>query len=344
MRIAFLGFNKVPHKVFGDASYIYRALNLGHSLRERGHVVWLGHMRHFNPFSAWDVVVLHRPVESLYLHLLRMLLKRRRVLLLADVDDLIFDSTKAACSPAVVNEMQAVDTVRKRYMLNAKALAGVDGVTVSTRSLYERMHAQWQSQPLLLAPNSVHHSWLNMPLQPRSEFPVLTYNPGTRSHDRDFALVLPALVAVMAAREDVHLRITGPLEFDASGLPQARVHRRPRVPFETYHACLDGAWVNLAPLEGSSFNDCKSALKVIEAGWWGLPTVTLNLPDAERFQGVAAWPAQTPKDFGDVVLKAITAIEQGAVNAQAVRDSVLRQADVHVVAAQWLQWVAGLCK
>ena len=50
-------------------------------------------------------------------------------------------------------------------------------------------------------PNAVHRSWRgldNPPATDRAE-PVLRYLPGTRSHDRDFALVAPVLSALLRA-------------------------------------------------------------------------------------------------------------------------------------------------
>lgn len=342
LRVAFLGSSKHIGRLWEDPSFIYRAGNLGQALREAGHDVWLGHMRRFNPLQAWDVVVLHRPLDSVYSRVLCTWLRRSGVLVLADVDDLVFDERHAQHSPALVNGLQPQQAVRQRVRSHARALAGVDGITVSTQRLKTLVSELYPAQQVLWAPNAVHHSWLQMPLRGRSAAPVLTYNPGTRSHDRDFALVLPALAAVMAKRVDVQLRITGPLVFDASVLPASRVLHLPKVPFESFHECHAGAWLNLAPLQASPFNDCKSALKVLEAGWWGVPTVALNLPDAERFEGAASWLPKTPASFGDVVLDALSAVERGGVNCREMRESVFKQANVHEVASRWLQWVVGL--
>jgi hypothetical protein len=57
----------------------------------------------------------------------------------------------------------------------------------------------------------------------------------------------------------------------------------PRVPFSDYVNHLKLGWVNLAPLEITPSNHCKSALKVLEAGYWGIPSVYSPYPDVERF-------------------------------------------------------------
>lgn len=344
LRVIFLACNKNSSRFQQDASYIYRCQNLSHGLSTSGCAVQLSHVSNWPWWQSWDVVVLHRPRGGTLDRLAIWLARLQGATLIADFDDLIFDPSMAEFSPGVVNSLISVDSARNNFDRTFSVLDRFDAITVSTEFLKRRVIDVLSLTPVLCSPNAVHHSWLASPFQGLSDVPVISYNPGTRSHDQDFEQVISALAGVMKMRTDVQLRITGPLEYKSTRLPTSRVSRRPRVPFEAFHECYGGAWVNLAPLEASPFNDCKSALKVIEAGWWGVPTVTLNLPDAERFQGAAAWPAQTPQEFGDVVLKAITAIEQGAVDAQAVRDSVLRQADVHVVAAQWLQWVAGLRK
>lgn len=342
LRVIFLACNKNSSRFLQDASYIYRCQNLSHGLIASGCAVKLSHVSDWPWWQSWDVVVLHRPRGGTLDRLAIWLARLRGATLIADFDDLIFDPSMAEFSPGVVNSLISADSARNNFHRTFSVLDRFDAVTVSTDFLRRRVIDVLSLTPVLCSPNAVHHSWLSLPLQGLSDVPVITYNPGTRSHDQDFDQVISVLADVMGCRTDVQLRITGPLEFTSTMLPTSRVSRRPRVPFEAFHECYVGAWVNLAPLQASPFNDCKSALKVIEAGWWGVPTVTLNLPDSERFAGDVAWVAHSPEDFGRAVINALEAVGSRTTSAQAIRSAVLAHANVNDVAAQWLQWVAGL--
>ena len=77
-------------------------------------------------------------------------------------------------------------------------------------------------------------------------------------------------------------------------LPATQVLRATKVPFAVYPQQFAGAWVNLAPLEDTPFNASKSALKVLEAGYWGLPTLCSPTPDYARFADAGALLASDP--------------------------------------------------
>jgi hypothetical protein len=117
--------------------------------------------------------------------------------------------------------------------------------------------------------------------------PVITYLPGTRSHDRDFAVYAEGVAAFLAKYPEARLEVTGPLDFTLPARAGQVVHRE-KVPFDRYHDRVRAGWVNLAPLEVTPFTRCKSALKVLEAGYWGVPTVCSPIPDAVRFEDAGA--------------------------------------------------------
>ncbi|WP_324650848.1 glycosyltransferase [Georgenia sp. H159] len=104
--------------------------------------------------------------------------------------------------------------------------------------------------------------------------PRLGYFSGTTTHDADWALVEPAVLAVMRARPDVelwlggHLRSTPALESVAP-----RVRRLPFVPWHELPRLLRDVDVALAPLTGSRFNEAKSAIKWLEAALVETPMV-----------------------------------------------------------------------
>ena len=82
----------------------------------------------------------------------------------------------------------------------------------------------------------------------QSALQVLTYLPGTRSHDRDFSMIAGPLSRFLRFHPEVELRITGPLNCRLD-VPPRQVRHGDKVAFANYHQQFDGIWVNLAPLE-----------------------------------------------------------------------------------------------
>ncbi|HPQ94070.1 MAG: hypothetical protein KDI44_04405 [Thiothrix sp.] len=337
MDIAYLACNRNL-----GPSWIYRCENPGLALVSLGHQVHCCHYRRFNPFMLPDVVVFHRPRWSLHLEVLVRWLQWRGVRVVADFDDLVFDPAQAAFSPGVLNRQLSLDKTRQQYLLNGRALALFNRVTVSTTPLREQVLALLPQADVQVLPNAVHWRW--QALEPggqadgeRLQHPVITYLPGTRSHDRDFRCFADGLQAFLGDHPAVRLAVTGPLDFS---LPQvaAQLVVRDKLPFAQFHTCFQDAWVNLAPLEPTPFTRCKSALKVMEAGWWGIPTLCSLTPDAGRFAGCGALPVQ---DGADLYRQLSGLLEPAYYHAlsDAIRTATRPLVDVRLLIHEWLQWI-----
>lgn len=334
LRIALLGCNRNAALVRRNPSFTYRCENLAEALRRAGHEVWLGHVSRLPWWRRFDVVQFHRPLDGSRLAALVALLRARGTLLQADFDDLVFDPALAEASPAVLNGLRPLAALRAEFTRHAAALRRIGRATVSTAPLAEAA-AGALAATARLVPNAIPGRWRALPLPPPAGRPLMTYLPGTRSHDRDFALVAPALERVLARHPEARLQVTGPLHFTLRAR-EGQVAHEEKLPFERYHEAVQRGRVNLAPLEASPFTRCKSALKVIEAGCWGIPTVLSPLPDAERFVGsgavfaadAAAWEAALERLlFDDAAHAAETA-------GLAARMRAL--ADIDAIAADWV--------
>ena len=300
LRFAFLACNRVARLFRRDPSFIYRCENVGQYLSESGHSVVLCHLRDAPPPNAVDVVVLHRPRASLRLMCLLWRYRRAGVHVVADVDDLVFNERLARFSPAVLNARKPFMVVWSVFRLHRLALSWVAHVVVSTEPLQRQLAVVLPDKMVSCVANAVHWCWRKRavlqvtegalgeepvlaPLsRPSCQQKVIAYLPGTRSHDRDFALIAAQLARFLRDYPDTVLRVTGPVEF-VLDVPPGQVIRQERVTFEAYPECFFGVWVNLAPLENTPFNQCKSALKAIEAGFMGVPTVCSPNPDMARF-------------------------------------------------------------
>jgi hypothetical protein len=339
LRIAFAACNKNAKRYAQDPAYIYRCDNLAHALQVAGHTVWQGHARDLPWTQAWDVVVFHRPRAQWWMRAKVAWLQRGGTHCVADFDDLVFEPALAHHSPGVVNGLVPLETTQKQFLSHAQALHWFNAVTVSTQSLAEHARAQVQGAAVSVIPNAVHWSWRTKPLfnQVRNSC-TMAYMPGTRSHNRDFAWLVPAIERTLKAHLHARLQITGPLEHSLLGWGD-QVFQQQKKPFVEFDQVFKGVGLNLAPLVRSPFNDCKSGIKVMEAAWWGIPTVFSHLPDAMRLVGAGGVHANTVVDFEELLNNWACEPTTFAPKPEVLRQAVLQHADIHQVAKRWLQEV-----
>lgn len=342
MHIVFLASNRDPRRYQQDPAFVYRCENLGHALQALGlHVDW-GHSRAWRGGGRVDCVVVHRPRLGFALWQLVRRLRRAGARLVADFDDLVFDETYARFSPAVHNGLTALWLQQRRFREHHAAVKWFDHVTVSTEALREHAHRCFPGRPVTVLHNAVHWHWRRgAPPLPAANGAgrLITYLPGTRSHDRDFAMIAGPLTAFLRAHPEIRLRVTGPVDF-ALDLPRSQLLRGPKVPFAVYPQQLVDAWVNLAPLEDTPFNACKSALKVLEAAYWGVPTICSPNPDYMRFADAGAVLAPGPEAWLDALERLLDPAEYQAISS-GLRERALALADVQQQARIFLEQVAG---
>jgi len=111
---------------------------------------------------------------------------------------------------------------------------------------------------------------------------------------------------------------------------------RPRVPFSTFHTQFREPHVNLAPLEHTPFTECKSALKVMEAAWWNMPTVCTPIPDVMRFANAGACLAGNAEAFEAHLEQLLSDPTHYQSASDGLRDRVRPLADVYAVARDWV--------
>jgi glycosyltransferase involved in cell wall biosynthesis len=336
LHIAFVSSHPRPWRYRRDASWIYRCENLGLALRRLGHQVTFAHLNTLLLPRRFDVVVLLRPIASnLYAHVVKRL-RRTRAMLLGDFDDLLFDPQFAPFRPAVVNDPSAEARVRGQFERHAEAVRALDGVVVSTAELARRFHAAHPAIRCAVIPNAPHHAWLGMQ-RASGDGHAITYFSGTRTHDRDFAVAVPALQKLLARRDDLVLRVVGPVSLPA-GI--ARVERHDRVPFARYAQLVRESYVNLAPLEDTPYNRCKSAVKVLEAGVLGIPTVVSPVGEYLRMGTQGVLFARSPAEWLEQIEFACDAGKHAWLS-EGLRARILQLADVDRFAHDLVRFVAA---
>ena len=344
MHILYVACNSNANLYREDGSFIYRCENVGLALLELGFTIEFCHLRDLSPTKKVSVMIFHRPKFSLRLISLIYFFKLRGVRIWADFDDLIFDPDYTAFSPAILNRLKPYDNIYSLYKSHQKALFLVDKVFFSTQALLEHFKKIFPGKECIWLPNAVHINWLSQLKDTSSSYlassdPVITYLPGSKSHDRDFEVFLAPLQDFLADFKYVKLQITGPLAIKFA-MPAAQLIHKDRVNFADYHNEVKQAWVNLAPLEDTPFTRCKSALKVIEGAYWGKPTICSKLPDAERLKDRGAIIVS---DTVDVYAYLKKLLDESFYQhySQQLRAKILEVADVRVIASTVVKLIDG---
>jgi len=207
------------------------------------------------------------------------------------IDD---DAAGVECAPRIVRAMGVTDddAFGRSFWYGAcdrfgRTAAMCDTLIAPTDYLARRLSKQFGK------PCEVIHSTLNdeqieisgLVVDSAADYKARThpftvaYFSGTQSHSEDFALVSDILCAFVNAHEDARLLLVGRLGLteDVFRLYLAgRVVLLPAVDYVTLQVIQSSADVVLAPLVEDAFTNCKSALKVFEAGVVG--TVSIASP------------------------------------------------------------------
>ena len=227
-----------------------------------------------------DIVMLHRAPWDGQVKWLFDRLRSRGGLVIQDTDDLVFDPTafEFIDSPDFVDPLRAA-LYQEDLRRNRLTLEACDAVTASTDYLAERARA-------LGKPAWVHRNAFSLEMLARSEQAyrqravrhgevIIGYASGTPTHNRDFALVKPALQEILRRYPKTELHLIGRLDPGHDwGMLADRLRHYPLVPWRELPAVLGTFDINLAPLRGDNpFGQSKSEIKYMEAALLHVPTV-----------------------------------------------------------------------
>jgi len=206
--------------------------------------------------------------------------RRLRLPLWWEVDDLIFDADEYLQNRNLArldadlrkNILSGVPLYRAAMLACGRGIASTPRLAQAMRDAgLAEVHIvenALDAETLTLADR------LRTPARPAREAVVITYGSGTRTHDADFAVAAPGLLAALRARPNLRLRIVGDLTLPPDFAPLAdRVERVQKTHFAAYVAWLANTDISIAPLEDTIFNDAKSNIKFLEAAVLGVASV-----------------------------------------------------------------------
>lgn len=259
----------------------YRILNLKKALKGRAYTRFELIENVYNDETAvkWaDIVVFMRVQWTPQSHILLQLAKQFNTAAVFDIDDIIFlpEYAENYCT-ALGKSRGFAEDYRMQFGMFEQMFSACDFATASTPFIADKMikagkqafviHNGLNSRQIRIA-ESVKH-------KQKTSVRYIGYLSGTKTHDRDFKTVLPAIERIVSERPDSGLWIAGYL--DTSMFSPELKNKTQVAGFMPWQKLIHQSaknYVNIAPLDiKNPFCHAKSELKYFEAAAVGVPTV-----------------------------------------------------------------------
>ena len=226
-------------------------------------------------------------------------------------------------------------------------IARCDAVTCSTPTLAARIRKKFAAKPMWVVPNAIDYQFRDWErredrVDHQLEDKLVLGWTGSCHHGRDGSVMIQALPTIFDAYpEVVFLMQCDPTVYREWTAPlkkyEDRLRWAPPVAFGDHPAIYSLFDVNLAPLEATKFNVCKSDLKLIEGGAHGVPYVASRIAPYQEFHrqsdGIGGHLASTKGDW----VRGIAELLDGERDArgQSLARYVRETRALSVVAGQW---------
>jgi glycosyltransferase involved in cell wall biosynthesis len=284
---------------------------------------------------SFDIVVFHRLPVTPELTAFASLARSRGIALVFDVDDYIFEPSMIPHIPALNDATLAQKTQIVEECTGCSGMLRLcDFFIGSTHFLAARAHDLGHrafvirnglnERQIAIAQRAV----AKRSTSKRQTAQIsLGYLSGTKTHHRDFATALPAILRILAEFPQVVLVIRGLFDIPMELHPYAhRIQRQPYVSWERLVTATAELDVVIAPLDlNNSFTEGKSALKYFEAGLVSVPVVaspTLEFQYSIR-HGDNGFLAYSSDAWYDAMYKLIVDSELRAAVGSNARSDVL---------------------
>lgn len=223
--------------------------------------------------------------------------RRLRVPTWWEADDLVFDAAAITSSRALSRlGARTVRSLAAGAELYRRAMLACDAAIASTPTLAAAMRRAGvgdvhvienglDGQTLAAAERALADAAAARDARGDAAEPVwIVYGSGTNAHDVDCEQAAAAIARVLDRRPEARVRLVGSVATPRCLARHAhRIERLPATSFEDYLGILATGDIAIAPLEESPFNDCKSAIKFLEAAVVGLPSVCSPAPAFRRW-------------------------------------------------------------
>jgi len=259
---------------------------------------WQDHFRSFRLMQLSSALIFYRiPFDDMFLSYLN---EARRLGLAVgyDIDDPIFDEDIYGANK---NLAHLAPTEREHLIADARnyaaAMDKADYLVTSTGFLQGVIRHRFDGKPVYRLQNFLDSESLACAAQ-LSELGrarsldgrvVISYASGSRAHEADFRVAEEALARLMATHKHVDLQVLGYLKLPDS--LRSFADRITQLSFTGHCGYLErlaNSDIVIVPLVHDSFNDCKSAIRYLEAGLLSKAAVASNVGEFREaiFSGV----------------------------------------------------------
>lgn len=283
--------------------------------------------------TRFKIFVFHKVIYDEKIKNLIEAIKKQHKEIIFDTDDLDFDSQYLSQIDYLSN-ISAAEKQEYARGIGAEILRDpyVNVATTTVNYLAQILRSKGKKVFVVANKISNHELALTEKISARpktkDEYVRIGYYSGTLSHNKDFATVVPALVEILKKYLNVKLVLAGPLDTkNTLNKFKERIEVLPRVSRDEYYANVAKCDINLAPLEiDNPFCEAKSAIKFMEAGVLGIPTVAVrNQTFSEVItDGVDGLLAMTTVEWVTVLEKLIVDPKLRQVMGERARQKVLR--------------------
>jgi len=204
--------------------------------------------------------------------------KSKKIPVYYDVDDLVFDYKKISYLEFLKKDEYV--NFEEETKLTKKCMDLCDGFITSTNHLKAEIEDSCPGKPVCVNRNVASLEMLTISNKVKEGVAkdnnrvVLGYFSGSRTHDKDFALIEDTILKIMEENENVYLKIGGVLElseeFNKFG---NRILRHGFCDWKHLPEVIASVDINLMPVENTIFHKCKSENKWTEAALVNVCTV-----------------------------------------------------------------------
>jgi glycosyltransferase involved in cell wall biosynthesis len=269
----------------GDSAH-FRTWNVAEELRLHGFrasVTIVDNPQLLELVDQFKIFIFHKTVYSEKIAKVVEKIKTQKKAIIFDTDDLNFDPAYWAQIDYLKN---AGKNEKAQYAkgLGREILEDSYVKVVTTTTTYLAKILEQKGKKVFVVKNKICNAELEIAnrlwevgKKSKDDFVYLGYFSGTPSHNKDFATITGALVAVMRKYKNTKLILAGPLDQE-SALNEFvdKIIALTLVPRGEHYRNIQKADINLVPLESAPFCEAKSELKFFEAGILGIPTVAMR--------------------------------------------------------------------
>ncbi|MGA9523941.1 MAG: glycosyltransferase, partial [Myxococcaceae bacterium] len=298
-----------------DASYRYRCIQACEQLRKSGcvaNVAWLNDQGLPDKVSDYSIIVLFRTRWSdRVAHLIKQA-RAAGTTVAFGIDDLVFHASAEALMPFLQHlPEEMVEEYRNTFGSLQRTIEASDVCVVSTPTIAR--HIARLGKPAVLHPNLIPTAFeqLSRVVYPLRRAlirtPFIGYMSGSKTHDGDLQSISEPLARAMTRRPELKLMLCGPLSLPETLHPFIdRTVQFEYLDWRIYPWLMARCRVALAPLEViNDFTDGKSALKVFEAGVFGVPVIAApTAPYQQAIQdGITGYVADSASRWEDAIVE-----------------------------------------